>query len=101
MFVYFALLFFFKQKTAYEMRISDSSSDVCSSDLAGGQRIAGIIGPPTLPVMVAHSPRSRRDMARLFASPLSRPKIEAQYLMDARPSASLVASLRSQPAHRR
>src|SRR3546814_3455359 len=25
--------FFFKQKTAYEMRISDSSSDVCSSDL--------------------------------------------------------------------
>src|SRR3546814_3493661 len=29
-------LFFFKQKTAYEMRISDWSSDVCSSDLCGG-----------------------------------------------------------------
>src|SRR3546814_7362475 len=28
--------FFFKQKTAYEMRISDWSSDVCSSDLPGG-----------------------------------------------------------------
>src|SRR3546814_20953996 len=28
-------LFFFKQKTAYEMRISDWSSDVCSSDLQG------------------------------------------------------------------
>src|SRR3546814_16090549 len=28
-------LFFFKQKTAYEMRISDWSSDVCSSDLDG------------------------------------------------------------------
>src|SRR3546814_3843094 len=27
------LLFFFKQKTAYEMRMSDWSSDVCSSDL--------------------------------------------------------------------
>src|SRR3546814_2041686 len=27
--------FFFKQKTAYEMRISDWSSDVCSSDLVG------------------------------------------------------------------
>src|SRR3546814_20157913 len=27
-------LFFFKQKTAYEMRISDWSSDVCSSDLS-------------------------------------------------------------------
>src|SRR3546814_19809111 len=30
------LFFFFKQKTAYEMRISDWSSDVCSSDLAVG-----------------------------------------------------------------
>src|SRR3546814_6212087 len=30
--------FFFKQKTAYEMRISDWSSDVCSSDLIDGQR---------------------------------------------------------------
>src|SRR3546814_2732129 len=29
----FYLFFFFKQKTAYEMRISDWSSDVCSSDL--------------------------------------------------------------------
>src|SRR3546814_4731260 len=29
---------FFKQKTAYEMRISDWSSDVCSSDLVGGDR---------------------------------------------------------------
>src|SRR3546814_5795933 len=28
-------MFFFKQKTAYEMRISDWSSDVCSSDLIG------------------------------------------------------------------
>src|SRR3546814_7077244 len=29
--------FFFKQKTAYEMRISDWSSDVCSSELVDGQ----------------------------------------------------------------
>src|SRR3546814_999904 len=29
--------FFFKQKTAYEMRISDWSSDVCSSDLVGAE----------------------------------------------------------------
>src|SRR3546814_7201646 len=36
MIVYYICLccfFFFKQKTAYEMRISDCSSDVCSSDL--------------------------------------------------------------------
>src|SRR3546814_9813376 len=32
-FVIVILFFFFKQKTAYEMRISDWSSDVCSSDL--------------------------------------------------------------------
>src|SRR3546814_11165977 len=30
------MVFFFKQKTAYEMRISDWSSDVCSSDLDRG-----------------------------------------------------------------
>src|SRR3546814_374190 len=32
--LWFVFFFFFKQKTAYEMRISDWSSDVCSSDLA-------------------------------------------------------------------
>src|SRR3546814_8890149 len=31
----FMCVCFFKQKTAYEMRISDLSSDVCSSDLGG------------------------------------------------------------------
>src|SRR3546814_8585836 len=31
------IFFFFKQKTAYEMRISDWSSDVCSSDLEEGR----------------------------------------------------------------
>src|SRR3546814_4883775 len=33
--MYVVYFFFFKQKTAYEMRISDWSSDVCSSDLVG------------------------------------------------------------------
>src|SRR3546814_10730933 len=33
--MFFVCFFFFKQKTAYEMRISDLSSDVCSSDLIG------------------------------------------------------------------
>src|SRR3546814_1301336 len=35
--------FLFKQKTAYEMRISDSS-DVCSSDLLGGQTSQVVLG---------------------------------------------------------
>src|SRR3546814_21032851 len=34
------VVFFFKQKTAYEMRISDWSSDVCSSDLCPPARCA-------------------------------------------------------------
>src|SRR3546814_16745094 len=37
--------FFFKQKTAYEMRISDWSSDVCSSDLPAVR--AGSVGDDT------------------------------------------------------
>src|SRR3546814_4691746 len=36
-------VFFFKQKTAYEVRISDWSSDVCSSDLAN-RRCNGKLG---------------------------------------------------------
>src|SRR3546814_6126110 len=39
--VYF---FFFKQKTAYEMRISDWSSDVCSSDLGRADRTGSTTG---------------------------------------------------------
>src|SRR3546814_13582797 len=40
MFDLWCVFFFFKQKTAYEMRISDWSSDVCSSDLPGCSRAA-------------------------------------------------------------
>src|SRR3546814_4206400 len=37
------VFFFFKQKTAYEMRISGWSSDVCSSDLSLGGNIAMLV----------------------------------------------------------
>src|SRR3546814_5737639 len=53
------ILFLFKQKTAYEMRISDWSSDVCSSDLSdatldkvsgtGSRRQAVAFAPPPAP----------------------------------------------------
>src|SRR3546814_18983620 len=36
------VVFFFKQKTAYEMRISDWSSDVCSSDLTSVENIYAV-----------------------------------------------------------
>src|SRR3546814_7715298 len=52
------VFFFFKQNTAYELRISDWSSDVCSSDLLAAEclilagvfehRVAGQLGPPFL-----------------------------------------------------
>src|SRR3546814_2586705 len=43
--VCFCCFFFFKQKTAYEMRISDWSSDVCSSDLL---QLPGFAGQPAI-----------------------------------------------------
>src|SRR3546814_5612875 len=42
----FCSVFFFKQKTAYEMRISDWSSDVCSSDLARALAYVELVGYP-------------------------------------------------------
>src|SRR3546814_6891201 len=44
--------FFYKQKTAYEMRISDWSSDVCSSDLLfdNGRRGRPVTGPGNRPL---------------------------------------------------
>src|SRR3546814_5063614 len=59
-------IFFFKQKTAYEMRISDWSSDVCSSDLSSLQRASrpSLTGPT----------RSRRPpRAAAPAAPASAP----------------------------
>src|SRR3546814_7414625 len=63
------VVFFFKQKTAYEMRISDWSSDVCSSDLqhlllAAGQR------------------------PRLLAEPLAEPRKQGEHALAAAPCAS-------------
>src|SRR3546814_5277337 len=49
--------FFFKQKTAYEMRISDWSSDVCSSDLR--RAIAREIAPAPLSLWSAEPTRAR------------------------------------------
>src|SRR3546814_18614262 len=42
-------MFFFKQKTAYEMRISDWSSDVCSSDLYSTTLFAGTLPNTSAP----------------------------------------------------
>src|SRR3546814_4973497 len=58
LFLFCVLFFFFKQKTAYEMRISDWSSDVCSSDLV------------EFAVVEEHQPvgRQRRDLTAQLAA---------------------------------
>src|SRR3546814_5308606 len=63
----FVVVFFFKQKTAYEMRISDWSSDVCSSDL--------------MPAAIHYSHEILRNLARVRKSaavPLLLPDSKSQ-----------------------
>src|SRR3546814_6503992 len=50
------ILFFLEQKTAYEMRISDWSSDVCSSDLTAGGRPTRAIAAPCVPARICFLP---------------------------------------------
>src|SRR3546814_4333634 len=52
------VFFFFKQKTAYEMRISDWSSDVCSSDLRAARSGARRGRRHRVPAGSARQPRS-------------------------------------------
>src|SRR3546814_3445726 len=61
-----SLVFFFKQKTAYEMRISDWSSDVCSSDLVR----AGIVCEDR------NRPHGLFDPFKPVANPLGFPYVE-------------------------
>src|SRR3546814_3654988 len=55
-------VFFFKQKTAYEMRISDWSSDVCSSDLRQDRRVR-LVGDHARPLVDLHERAGHRDAA--------------------------------------
>src|SRR3546814_6346833 len=59
--------FFFKQKTAYEMRISDWSSDVCSSDLRVGGRDAVDLDRIEFVEPLALKQRQRRDVVEGIA----------------------------------
>src|SRR3546814_7753046 len=57
------MFFFVKQKTAYELRISDWSSDVCSSDLGVGRRTAAVLdGPPVERDLTAAAVRDHHQM---------------------------------------
>src|SRR3546814_6603339 len=84
------MYFFFKQKTAYELRISDWSSDVCSSDLIVGSKLAH--SSPTLIAachvlhrlcMPRHSPNALTSHLRVHTTNDSPddPKIDHMSLM--------------------
>src|SRR3546814_6981397 len=72
---YVCFFFFFKQKTAYDMRISDWSSDVCSSDLAMSAVVMGRDSLLVLPTgggksLCFQAPALTRDGLALVVSPL-------------------------------
>src|SRR3546814_6846211 len=69
------LFFFVKQKTAYELRISDWSSDVCSSDLLARQRDPGIaVGADRISLYVGEAD------PRHFGAPIRRPRFREEGL---------------------
>src|SRR3546814_4224939 len=72
------IFFFFKQKTAYEMRISDWSSDVCSSDLSASNIAARTanaarVGRRATSVARGRSPRSFPACAVIRNTPFPQP----------------------------
>src|SRR3546814_3239556 len=84
------LFFFFKQKTAYEMRISDWSSDVCSSDLAERVHGAADVG-----VVVAIETVDRLDHRRRLLPGVGRVEIHQRLAVDLAPQQGEI------PAHAR
>src|SRR3546814_10365063 len=113
---FFVCFFFFKQKTAYEMRISDWSSDVCSSDLprlqpeayanaaravlAPGERISSIRFEPGEPVVVtAAQPAQPNAKGRPVRTMLWLDPADAKVLDQAPSSAGLVRVLHNLHGH--
>src|SRR3546814_7979304 len=58
------MFFFFKQKTAYEMRISDWSSDVCSSDLRAATASADLAAAENAENLREQADKAARDAAK-------------------------------------
>src|SRR3546814_1032165 len=77
--------FFFKQKTAYEMRISDWSSDVCSSDLKG----------------ISEDPETFMFTASVVVGPFSLIISEAKYYVAPGPMSTSVSLLALRSEERR
>src|SRR3546814_1371500 len=65
---HFHFIFFFKQKTAYVMRISDWSSDVCSSDLLNGRWRLGSVRRITITAIDTAAKAKSVPEFEIFAS---------------------------------
>src|SRR3546814_5348186 len=81
---FLSCFFFFKQKTAYEMRISDWSSDVCSSDLPANASASA----SALPCASAKARAKSGAGTKLRRSALGRVRIIAAALSATKPGAS-------------
>src|SRR3546814_9736798 len=70
------MIFFFKHKTAYEMRISDWSSDVCSSDLISNRGLYRMNAQEEQGITVKDRAREklRRDLGGVIEQALSDPE---------------------------
>src|SRR3546814_3170712 len=91
-------MFFFKQKTAYEMRISDWSSDVCSSDLRRHRRVARVLahaGQPSCgsPCAARLHRRAARRLAGREGAAMTVPTTTASTDVPQRPRSRLRARI--------
>src|SRR3546814_3472963 len=86
------VFFFFKQKTAYEMRISDWSSDVCSSDLDRGRCRRGRLRHATGPAAAVRGAVGYHAVALPAHVPRGRPLTSR-----GSPGASAVSSVETLP----
>src|SRR3546814_13500184 len=75
--LFLVFVFFFKQKTAYEMRISDWSSDVCSSDLASVKIASGM--PKVTATTIGVSALGRMWRASRRPKPAPSPRAASTY----------------------
>src|SRR3546814_8777381 len=88
----FGLVCFFKQKTAYEMRISDWSSDVCSSDLM----VDAMARPAASSfALLMRLPVDRRSIAVLSALPAAAEALDARSAEELVPITVMIIPFRS------
>src|SRR3546814_7300113 len=96
---YCVFFFFFKQKTAYEMRISDWSSDVCSSDLRffaeGNNEYPVVSGVDITPALKALGADFKVDPVNVAVYGSNQPKAQMIRSEDRRVGKECVSTCRS------